>query len=185
VEQEVRCGVTGICEEEVWVGRRTGPDFEAEMLRKIMLRLGVSDQKARQELAQKAPAGQAPARSQLIAGGGQAQLRIEDDFARAWRSVGVTLDRVGFAVEDRDRSAGIYYVRYKDPTADDAKDKGIMSKLAFWRSDKDLDKQGRYQVRVRETTSGVTTVDVLDQNGAEDRSATAVRILTLLHEQLR
>jgi outer membrane protein assembly factor BamC len=99
--------------------------------------------------------------------------------------VGVTLDRVGFAVEDRDRSAGIYYVRYKDPMAEDVQDKGFMSKLAFWKSDKDVDKQGRYQVRVRETTGGITTVDVLNQNGAEDRSPTAVRILTLLHEQIR
>jgi len=145
--------------------------------------LGVSDQKAKQELSQKAAAGQA--RSQLIAGGGQAQLRIDDNFANAWRVVGVTLDRVGFAVEDRDRSAGIYYVRYKDPMAEDVQDKGFMSKLAFWKSDKDVDKQGRYQVRVRETTGGITTVDVLNQNGAEDRSPTAVRILTLLHEQIR
>jgi len=148
-----------------------------------MVHLGATDRKAQQEAGQKAAAAQA--RSQLIAGGGQAQLRIDDDFANAWRAVGLTLDRVGFAVEDRDRTAGIYYVRYKDPTVESTTDKGFMSKLAFWRSDKETDKQGRYQVRLRETSGGVTTVDVLDQNGAEDRSPTAVRILTLLHEQLR
>lgn len=183
MEQEIRTGVTGTSEQEVWVTRPTDPDLEAEMLRKIMVHLGVADQKAQQELAQKAATGQP--RSQLIAGGGQAQLRIDEDFAKSWRVVGVTLDRVGFAVEDRDRAAGVYYVRYKDPTLDDAPEKGVLSRLAFWRSDKDLDKQGRYQVRLREVTSGVTTVDVLNQNGAEDRSPTAVRILTLLHEQIR
>lgn len=183
MEQEIRTGVTGTSEQEVWVTRPTDPDLEAEMLRKIMVHLGVADKKAQQELGQKAPASQP--RSQLITGGGQAQLRIEDDFAKSWRVVGVTLDRVGFAVEDRDRSTGIYYVRYKDPTIDDAADKGIMSKLAFWRSDEKLDKQGRYQVRLREGGGAVTTVDILNQDGAEDRSPTAVRILTLLHEQIR
>lgn len=183
MEQEIKTGATGTSEQEVWVNRPKDPQLEAEMLRRIMAHLGVSDQKARQELSQKAAAGQA--RSQLIAGGGQAQLRIDDTFANAWRVVGVTLDRVGFAVEDRDRSAGLYYVRYRDPMVDDAQDKGWLSKLSFWKSDKDVDKQGRYQVRVRETSGGVTTVDVLNQNGAEDRSPTAVRILTLLHEQIR
>ena len=183
MEQEIKTGTTGTSEQEVWVNRPKDPQLEAEMLRRIMAHLGVSDQKARQELSQKGAAGQA--RSQLIAGGGQAQLRIDDTFANAWRVVGVTLDRVGFAVEDRDRSAGLYYVRYKDPMADDAQEKGFLSKLAFWKSEKDVDKQGRYQVRVREISSGVTTVDVLSQNGAEDRSPTAVRILTLLHEQIR
>jgi len=183
MEQEVRTGVTGTSEQEIWVSRPTDHDLEAEMLRRIMAYLGVADKKAQQELAQKDAVKQS--RSQLIAGGGKAELRIDDDFARAWRVVGLTLDRVGFAVEDRDRSAGIYYVRYNDPTIDDQKDKGIISKLAFWRSDEKLDKQNRYQVRVRETASGTSTVDVLNQNGAEDRSPTAVRILTLLHEQIR
>jgi outer membrane protein assembly factor BamC len=183
MEQEIRTAVAGTSEQEVWANRPTDPELEAEMLRKIMVHLGATDRKAQQEAAQKAPAGQA--RSQLIAGGGQAQLRIDEGFANAWRAVGVTLDRVGFAVEDRDRSSGIYYVRYKDPTVEDKADKGFMSKLAFWRSDKDAEKQGRYQVRLREASTGVTTVDVLDPNGAENRSPTAVRILTLLHEQLR
>jgi len=183
MQQEIRTAVAGTSEQEVWVNRPTDPELEAEMLRKIMVHLGATDRKAQQEAGQKAAAAQA--RSQLIAGGGQAQLRIDDDFANAWRAVGLTLDRVGFAVEDRDRTAGIYYVRYKDPTVESTTDKGFMSKLAFWRSDKETDKQGRYQVRLRETSGGVTTVDVLDQNGAEDRSPTAVRILTLLHEQLR
>jgi outer membrane protein assembly factor BamC len=182
MEQEIKSGITGTSEQEVWVTRPTDPNLEAEMLRRIMVHLGASDRKAQQELSQKAAAGQP--RSQLVAGGGQAQLLIDEDFAKSWRVVGLTLDRVGFAVEDRDRAAGIYYVRYKDPTADEP-EKGMLSKLAFWRSDKSLDKQGRYQVRLRELGGGRTTVDVLNQDGAEDRSPTAVRILTLLHEQIR
>ena len=183
MEEEIRTGTTGSSDQEVWVHRPTDPQLEAEMLRRIMVHLGVADRKAQQEMTQKEAAKEA--RSQLIAGGGKAELRLEDDFARSWRVVGLTLDRVGFAVEDRDRSAGIYYVRYNDPTIDDAKDKGIMSKLAFWRSDEKLDKQNRYQVRLRELTGGVTTVDVLNQDGVVDTSPTAVRILTLLNEQIR
>jgi outer membrane protein assembly factor BamC len=146
-----------------------------------MAYLGVADKKAQQELAQKEVVKQS--RSQLIAGGGKAELRIDDDFARSWRVVGLTLDRVGFAVEDRDRSAGIYYVRYNDPSKEDA-DKGWLSKLAFWSDDENIDKVNRYQVRVA-SRDNRTVVSVANDKGEADASPTAIRILTLLQEQIR
>ena len=182
MEQEIKTGVSGTSEQEVWVTRPSDPDLEAEMLRRIVVYLGVTDKKTQQELAQKS--GPRAPRAQLVQGGGQAQLRIEDEHARAWRSVGLALDRVGFAVEDRDRSRGIYYVRYSDPTASDPQ-KSFLSKLAFWRSDEKVEKGSRYQVRLTESGSGVTVVDVLDDKGSPDTSETAVRILTLIREQLR
>jgi outer membrane protein assembly factor BamC len=97
--------------------------------------------------------------------------------------VGLTLDRVGFAVEDRDRSRGVYYVRYQDPSAGDASSGGFFSKLKFW-GDTKVDATNRYQVRLREA-GGSTRVDILNDKGAEDRSETALRILTLLKEQIR
>ena len=182
MEQEIKKGPTGTSEQEVWVPRANDPEIEAEMLRKIVAFLGASDKKAQQDLAKKG-ADAAP-RAQLVQGGGRAQLRIDDDFARAWRSVGHTLDRVGFAVEDRDRSRGIYYVRYSDPNAGQP-EKGWLSKLAFWSSDTKVDKAARFQVRLVETGEKQTTVDVLNDKGVEETSETAVRILTLIREQLR
>ncbi|MFP3663357.1 outer membrane protein assembly factor BamC, partial [Burkholderia sp. SIMBA_043] len=43
-----------------------------------------------------------------------AALIVSESFDRAWRRVGVALDGGGFSVDDRDRSAGDYFVRYVD-----------------------------------------------------------------------
>jgi outer membrane protein assembly factor BamC len=182
MEQEIKKGPSGTSEQEIWINRPNDPELEAEMLRKIVAFFGASDRKAQQDLAQKS-GPQAP-RAQLVQGGGRAQLRIDQDFPRAWRSVGLTLDRVGFAVEDRDRSRGIYYVRYSDPNAGQP-EKGWLSKLAFWGGDTKIDKGNRYQVRLTDTGESLTTVEVLNDKGVEETSETAVRILTLIREQLR
>ena len=115
--------------------------------------------------------------------GAGVELRIDERFDRAWRLVGLALDRVGFAVEDRDRSQGIYYVRYNDPSKQDA-DKSWLSGLAFWSNDDDVDKVNRYQVLVS-TADGRTLVRVADEQGQRESSPTAIRILSLLEEQIR
>ncbi len=180
MEEQVIQGTGGTIERTVWVPRERDPELEVEMLRRLMNYLGAADERARVQLA--ARARQAPARSELINTRSGTELRIEEQFSRAWRLVGLALDRVGFAVEDRDRSAGIYYVRYNDPSRQDA-DKGWLSSLAFWRDD-DIDKVSRYQVKVA-GEPGLTTVTVADEQGQPDGSVTALRILTLLKEQIR
>src|SRR6185369_11096315 len=90
------------------------PDLEAEMLRRLMARFGVKQERAKAEVAQSAKV-QTPARATLIKGQkGGTVLSVNDQFDRAWRRIGLALDRVGFTVEDRDRSNGIYFVRYVD-----------------------------------------------------------------------
>jgi outer membrane protein assembly factor BamC len=180
-EQVIGDGSGGV-ENTVWVPRERDPELEAEMLRRMMVFLGAADERARTQLA--AQGQRKAARSQLINTSEGAQLRIDQQFSRAWRLVGLALDRVGFAVEDRDRSAGIYYVRYNDPSKQDA-DQGWLSKLAFWSDDKDVDKVNRYQVRVRPGDDGQTVVSVGNEQGERDDSPTAIRILTLLKEQIR
>lgn len=178
--EEVIGVAAGQVSDRVWAPRERDPQLEAEMLRRMMVYLGAADQRARAQLAASGPRQQS--RSQLIDTPRGVELRIDEQFSRAWRLVGLALDRVGFAVEDRDRSAGTYFVRYNDPSREDA-DKGWMSNLAFW-SDDDTDKVSRYQVRVAAGTDQ-TIVSVADEQGQADRSPTAVRILTLLHEQVR
>lgn len=164
----------------IWQPRERDPQLEAEMLRRIMVFLGASDERARAQLA---TGGQRDEpRSRLINTAAGVELRIDEQFSRAWRLVGLSLDRVGFAVEDRDRSAGIYYVRYNDPSREDA-DESWLSGLAFW-SDDDVDKVSRYQVKVAAGTDQ-TIVTVADEQGQPDGSRTALRILTLLQEQVR
>jgi len=111
-----------------------------------------------------------------------------ETFDRAWRRVGLALDRVGFTVEDRDRSKGYYFVRYVDPQIDSQnrskKDEGFLSKLAFWRSSKSTIKAEQYRVLVKEA-GAVSEVHVLNKDGQPEDSDTSRRILSLLYEQLK
>ena len=109
-----------------------------------------------------------------------------EGFDRAWRRVGLALDRVGFTVEDRDRSRGLYFVRYVDPDKDNASKKqdGWLSKLNFWSAEKPVDTRGQYRIFLDASGSN-TSVQVLTNEGGVDRSETARRILGLLQKELR
>ena len=146
-----------------------------------MVYMGVEDSKAQQLLAKE---GQpAPQARMARDAQGYAAIELSDDFAQAWRRVGVALDRVGFAVEDRDRSRGLYYVRYQDPLKDQDKKDGWLSKLKFWGSD-GKPSEARYLVNVSGAGSA-SRVAVYNEQGVRDGSDTAQRILTLLFEQLK
>jgi outer membrane protein assembly factor BamC len=128
----------------------------------------------------------APARATLRKGGDGTALALNEQFDRAWRRVGLALDRVGFTVEDRDRSKGIYFVRYIDPEIDNktAENRGWFSRLKFW-GGSDAKKNEQYRVVVQDMGGERAEVNVLNKDGEREQSATASRILSLLHEQLR
>ncbi len=170
----------------VWQPRPPDPELEAEFLRRLMLRFGVEDARAKSELA---GSGEKIERAKLVrAANGSGSLELIDSFDRAWRRVGLALDRVGFTVEDRDRSKGYYFVRYVDPQIDGQrgpdKDTGFLSKLAFWKSSKSAIKAEQYRVLVKQAGS-VSEVQVQNKDGQQDNSDTGRRILSLLHEQLK
>ena len=167
----------------IWQPRPADPELEAEMLRRLMVRLGAEEARAEAAVATE----QVPERAQISsAADGQVMLVMEEPFDRAWRRVGLALDRIGFTVEDRDRAQGLYFVRYVDPDADNrSTEKGFLSRLAFWRSD-DKPAQGGSEYRLRVEGQGdASRVSVLSREGGQDNSETARRMLGLLHEQLR
>lgn len=166
----------------VWQPRPADPELEAEMLGRMMVRFGVDEARVKSLLAADGVRERAKiTRTQEGAG----SLTIVDPFDRAWRRVGLALDRVGFTVEDRDRSKGMYFVRYVDPDAENSKgDKGFLSKLAFWRSDKNINRNEQFRLQVSETTDG-SVVRVLNKDNVPEKSETSDRILNLLHEQLK
>ncbi len=168
-----------------WQPRRPDPDLEAEMLRKLMVRFGVQEARAKQQIV---AAAEAPRASMATQSGGN--LTINEQFDRAWRRVGLALDRVGFTVEDRDRSKGIYFVRYIDPETDVQSKKdgtGMIGRtlgaLKFW-GDSAPKKSEQFQIAVRDMSTSAQ-VNVLGKDGKQEQSATASRILTLLYEQLK
>ena len=167
----------------IWQPRPPDPELEAEMLRRLMVRLGAQEERAKQALV----AQPVEARAKLEqAGDGRVALLVNESFDRSWRRVGLALDRIGFAVEDRDRAKGLYYVRYIDPEKDNdsKKNDSFLSKLLFWRDDKKIESSDQYRIYVK-AESNTSTVTVLSKEGGEDRSATAKRILQLLQEQLK
>src|ERR1019366_1359380 len=154
-----------------WQPRPPDPDLEAEMLRRLLSRFGVQQERAKVEVA----VAQAPARATLIKGqDGSGTLSIDDQFDRAWRRVGLALDRIGFTVEDRDRSKGLYFVRYVDPDADNnsAKSKGFFAKLnPFNKSAKQTPKE-QFRIQVKDGDN-VSQVSVLGKDGNQEKSETA------------
>jgi outer membrane protein assembly factor BamC len=171
--------VTGTAEDRstMWKPRPSDPELEAEMLKRLMVFLGASEEKAKTELAAQT---QTPSRAQLVSDSSGIMLIDKEDFSRAWRRAGVALDRVGFAVEDRNRADGVYFVRYNDPLG--GEEKGFLSKLAFWSSDEQKAKQYRI---VLQAQGPETQIIVRNEQGERENSSTAKRILTLLEEQLR
>ena len=171
----------------IWEPRATDPELEAEFLRRLLVRLGSDKEQAKTIVASGyvTPGTAAPVRSKLVASGNgtQGYVEIEDPFDRAWRRVGLALDRVGFTVEDRDRNQGLYFVRYVDPNAD-AKDKpGLFSRI-FTSVDDRAKQAAQYRIAVR-TQAATTRVTVQDKDGAAVTTDVGGRILALVNDQLK
>ena len=185
-------------------------ELDAELLRRLMVKLGVEEQKSKSILAQAVT----PKRADVVKEtDGSATLVLNDAFDRAWRRVGLALDRVGFVIEDKDRSNGIFFVRYADVDIDDTpqKKKGLLETLKFWGKDdkkeaaepkeeKSMveklkfwgtdDKQKtnpekQYRIKVADGTKEGTVVNVVDKDGNRVKTTTANRIIALMYEQLK
>ena len=160
-----------------WQPRPADPELETEFLRRLMIRLGVAQEQAKTIAASGAP--KSVSRASTV--NGQPVVLISEDFDRAWRRVGLSLDRTGFTVEDRDRSQGTYFVRYVEPNADKS-EPGFFSKL-FGGSAKG-NPPIKYRVVVR-GQNDASVVSVLNAAGAPDTSANAQRIVNVIAEDLK
>jgi len=166
-----------------WAVLPPNPGLDAEWLGRLMVRFGVPETQANESLRATAPGSTAAPDRALLqkAPDGVNQLVLDDSFDRAWRRVGLALDRIGFTVVDRDRSKGQYFVRFSDPEAA-AKSEGILSKLMFWKNKDEKPEQYRITIAQSDPRSVVT---VQDPAGAPDKSQTGEKILTLLKDQLK
>ncbi|MBU69977.1 MAG: outer membrane protein assembly factor BamC [Cupriavidus sp.] len=193
----------------VWTPRPADPELEAEFLSRLAQRLGVQKEQADMMAKNPTPAGigaapangasapaAAPAGAAAAAATGAAAsadsksflsqvngtpaLQLPEPFDRAWRSVGLSLDRVNFTVEDRDRAQGLYYVRYVDPKQA-VDDRGFFSKIFTKANDGKTAK--KYRVALKGSGTG-TTVTVLNDAGQPENTDISKRILSLLDEQL-
>jgi outer membrane protein assembly factor BamC len=169
----------------IWTARPSDPELEAEFLSRLMARLGAEPARAKEAVV---AAPEAPPKSKLVKIQSGDYVEVEEGFDRAWRRVGLALDRVGFTVEDRDRAHGIYFVRYVDQ-AKDAQDKssekGFLARLFSWGSDDDKAKTAqRYRISVKSVGAG-SQISVLNSAGKVEKSSTSDKILSLLNDQLK
>ena len=166
-------------DQTVWQPRAADPELETEFLRRLMVKLGVTQEQSKALVAAGAPA--AAQRAVVSNEGGVPSVRINENFDRAWRRVGLTLDRTGFTVEDRDRAAGTYFVRYVPP---DRKEPGTWAKiLSFGQAGKDF-KPLKLRVQVK-GQGEATTVSVLDETGKPDGSDNAKKIVQVIADDMK
>ena len=161
----------------IWQPRAADPELEAEFLRRLMIKLGASAEQTK-AVANLPPAKPSARVSQV---GEVPVVQLDEGFDRAWRRVGLSLDRSGFTVEDRDRNQGTYFVRYVDPNPD-RKGGNFLSRL-LPNSDKAA-APVKYRVVLR-SEGQATLVSVLTAEGKPDTSATAKRIVQLLADDLK
>lgn len=164
-------------DQTVWQPRPADPELEAEFLRRLMVKLGISEQQSK-ALVAAGPVSQA-ARIETV--NGQPVVRLDDEFDRAWRRVGLALDRTNFTVEDRDRSKGIYFVRYVAPNADKA-EPGFFGKL--FGSSKSENAPQKFKISV--VSQGKSSmVSVQNTEGGSVATADAQRIVKVLADDLK
>lgn len=166
---------------EGWTLMGSDPFLTAEFQRALMLHLGVDRRRALQQVT--ASAEPSPVGSIQRSPSGTAELRLEADFLTAWRQVGAALDRAGFTVVDRDRSARHYFVRYDRRAEQGPEESSVLSSLAFWRS-AEPDSVTRYRIDL-EPADGATLVRVLTEQGEPAEAELAERLLGLVKQQLR
>ena len=173
-----------------WRARASEPELEAELLSRLMVTLGAASAPARAAVASggaTAPGALSPATAtsparQATVAPQATSLTIAEPFDRAWRRLGVALDRNAFTVEDRDRSAGIYYVRYVDPKSAGKEEPGFWSRL--FGNDKNPLAAVRYRVVVK-STAGQSEITVQNSAGNPDASDNAKAIIGRLAQELK
>lgn len=166
-------------DQTIWQPRQPDPELEAEFLRRLMVKLGVTTDQAKTLLATAAPA---PKARLVSAGGVSTGLELDAPFDRAWRQVGLALDRAGYTVEDRDRTNRTYFVRVVEAADKMASEPGFFSRL-LGASKKDT-APAQYQIRLS-SNGNQTSVVVLSAQGQPDGSAPAQNILKLLVQDLQ
>lgn len=97
-------------------------------------------------------------------------------FNRTWSSLTDALERMGFVIEDRDKTKGTFFVKYE-------------GSVSFWRSmfgaDDELPlERAKYQVMVGELTKERTSITILDVENRPLSDAVAAKVHPVLAREL-
>ncbi|TJZ72873.1 outer membrane protein assembly factor BamC [Chitiniphilus eburneus] len=178
---EAKVSTTSNETKTVWTPRPTDPELEAEMLALMLQRLGMTEQQAQAVVN---PPKQTKARATLV--DNNTALNIDDAFDRAWRRVGLALDRVGYVVYDRDRSKGVYFVRRAEADIGEEKKSSFWSSIGFGNGDKQekVKVLPEYEIHVAQQVNG-TRLTVTGKDGTTADAESQAKLLSALQSQLR
>jgi outer membrane protein assembly factor BamC len=207
---EITTGYRADASKPLTSAEENDADIDAELLRRLMVKLGIEEKRAAEIVANPNSEKRAEVNKESDS---SVTLSLKDPFDRGWRRVGLALDRIGFVIEDKDRSKGLFYVRYADVDIDDSpkKKKGLLDTLKFWGDDEEIENKSKpkdektivdklkfwkgdegktdpskqYRIKVEDAEDGGTRINVVDIDGKRNRSTTANRIISLLYDQLK
>jgi len=131
-------------------------EIQYELLRRLMVKLGNTDLDAKELLNN----AQEIKRAELISDENYKYIILSDNYSRSWRRLSLAIDMVGFLVEDKNRSDGVFYIKYSNLEIDDTKPKkkkGIISKLAFWEDETENEEDSEGQEKYRKEIEGDET----------------------------
>jgi len=177
-------------EQTLWQPRPADPELEIEFMRRLMLRFGGATAPVGSSAATLTAGTSGAASGSAVSVSGSVMvtqinnlpvIELKDDFDRAWRRLGVALDRTSFTVEDRDRSKGVYFVRYV-PAGATGKEPGFFAKL--FSKDVTSPTLTKYSITLTHK-DGVSRIAVLNAEGAADPSDNAEKILKLIAGELK
>jgi outer membrane protein assembly factor BamC len=155
--------------------------LEAAFLARLMERLGMTQEQAKAMVS--APLGPKTPKAKLVQeDSSKGFIELSAGFDRSCRDVGLALDSSNFTVEDRNRSEGVYFVRYVN--AKDVGDtKGFFSNLFSSKDDSKLQAK-KYRVVVKSTGDNSANVFVQDAEGKPENTPAGIQLLTILTDQL-
>ena len=140
-------------------------EINAEMLRRLMTKLGMTDLDAKEVLANPIEKKNAT----LVENERGSYLLLNDPYDRSWRRLSLAIDIIGFVTEDKNRSEGIFYVKYRDLGIEgpNKKKKGLIDKLAFWENEEEEAQRIKEEEERLNNSVGTEEVKII-----EDKSLT-------------
>jgi outer membrane protein assembly factor BamC len=175
--QEVVASRSADIVETTWNVRPSDPELAHEIINRLVLHMGYDQQQAHQVMSAEVDVSPA-SRTRLVAD----TLFVSEGLSRTWRRTGIALDEAGLIVQDRNFSAGIYYVTDFDALSDAPASRGWMRSL-FSRSG-DADEKRSWQI-VLSGDEQATRIVARDGEGGVLSQDEAQAILGKLAELLR
>lgn len=171
--EEVLTGSNISGPSSTWQPRATDLQAEAEQLSALMTTFGLNENEAKAQVGKVATGSARKVKDGLVL--------QQQDMDTAWRRVGQALDRSGFAIEDRDRDRGVYYVY--DPSAGAGKKNSLFGGwLSFGERAEVI--EDRFQVVLKAAEGGIG-MQVLNVKGERTESKNGERLLEYLLQQLQ